>query len=98
MALRRFNAGGKKQKERTEEQKQAIKEAFDLFDTCGFGSIHSKELKVAMRALGFEPKKEKVQKMISDADDDNTSHHRVRRVLEDDDSQYVGSRPQGRDS
>ena len=30
MALRRFNAGGKKQKELTEEQKQEIKEAFGL--------------------------------------------------------------------
>lgn len=30
------------------------------------GSIDSKELKVAMRALGFEPKKEEIQKMISD--------------------------------
>ncbi|CAE7369472.1 CTN [Symbiodinium necroappetens] len=57
MALRRFNAGGKKQKELTEEQKQEIKEAFDLFDTDGSGEIDSKELKVAMRALGFEPKK-----------------------------------------
>ena len=28
MALRRFNAGGKKQKELTDEQKQEIKEAF----------------------------------------------------------------------
>ena len=36
MALRRFNAGGKKQKELTEEQKQEIKEAFDLFDTDGW--------------------------------------------------------------
>ena len=69
MALRRFNAGGKKQKELTEEQKQEIKEAFDLFDTDGSGSIDSKELKVAMRALGFEPKKEEIQKMISDVDD-----------------------------
>ena len=62
MALRRFNAGGKKQKELTEEQKQEIKEAFDLFDTDGSGEIDSKELKVAMRALGFEPKKEEIQK------------------------------------
>ena len=73
MALRRFNAGGKKQKELTEEQKQEIKEAFDLFDTDGSGSIDSKELKVAMRALGFEPKKEEIQKMISDVDDDGRS-------------------------
>eukprot|EP00409_Alexandrium_fundyense_P004310 CAMPEP_0185903192 /NCGR_PEP_ID=MMETSP0196C-20130402/2403_1 /TAXON_ID=2932 /ORGANISM="Alexandrium fundyense, Strain CCMP1719" /LENGTH=176 /DNA_ID=CAMNT_0028622185 /DNA_START=60 /DNA_END=588 /DNA_ORIENTATION=- len=50
MALRRFNAGGKKQKELTEEQKQEIKEAFDLFDTDGSGEIDSKELKVAIDA------------------------------------------------
>merc|ERR1711985_210987 len=72
MALRRFNQGGKKQKELTEEQKQEIKEAFDLFDTDGSGSIDSKELKVAMRALGFEPKKEEIQKMVSDVDDDGS--------------------------
>ncbi|CAK0854115.1 unnamed protein product [Prorocentrum cordatum] len=45
MALRRFNQGGKKQKELSEEQKQEIKEAFDLFDTDGSGEIDSKELK-----------------------------------------------------
>lgn len=48
----------KARNELTEEQKQEIKEAFDLFDTEGVGYIDSKELKVAMRALGFEPKKE----------------------------------------
>ena len=56
MALRRFNAGGKKQKELTEEQKQEIKEAFDLFDTDGSGNIDVKELTIAMKALGCEPK------------------------------------------
>merc|ERR1712118_480903 len=61
---------GGKQKELTEEQKQEIKEAFDLFDTDGSGCIDAKELKVAMRALGFEPKKEEVRKMISDIDKD----------------------------
>merc|ERR1711966_90033 len=54
----------------TEEQKQEIREAFDLFDTDGSGCIDAKELKVAMRALGFEPKKEEVNKMISDIDKD----------------------------
>ena len=38
----------------------------------GSGEIDSKELKVAMRALGFEPKKEEIQKMISDVDDDGS--------------------------
>ncbi|XP_067386288.1 uncharacterized protein [Emydura macquarii macquarii] len=54
--------------ELTEEQKQEIREAFDLFDTDGSGSIDVKELKVAMRALGFEPKKEEIRKMIVDID------------------------------
>ena len=32
------------------------------------GTIDAKELKVAMRALGFEPKKEEIKKMIADID------------------------------
>jgi len=67
--------GGKVAKgkiELTEEQKQEIKEAFDLFDTDGSENIDAKELKVAMRALGFEPKKEEIKKMISDIDKDGT--------------------------
>mmetsp|Transcript_7973 Transcript_7973/g.27073 ORF Transcript_7973/g.27073 Transcript_7973/m.27073 type:complete len:170 (+) Transcript_7973:45-554(+) len=62
--------GGKP--ELTEEQKQEIREAFDLFDTDGSGTIDAKELKVAMRALGFEPKKEEIKKMISDIDKDGS--------------------------
>mmetsp|Transcript_7072 Transcript_7072/g.7942 ORF Transcript_7072/g.7942 Transcript_7072/m.7942 type:complete len:163 (-) Transcript_7072:203-691(-) len=58
--------------ELTEEQKQEIKEAFDLFDTDGSGNIDAKELKVAMRALGFEPKREEIKKMISDIDRDGS--------------------------
>lgn len=111
----RQNRGGRgaaknKKFELTEEQKQEIREAFDLFDTDGSGRLRSsppspckrtrsvgtvrliadaicltrymavivrsrcagtidaKELKVAMRALGFEPKKEEIKKMISDID------------------------------
>ncbi|XP_058703601.1 centrin-2 isoform X1 [Poecile atricapillus] len=66
-----------------EEQQREIREAFELFDTDGSGSIDVKELKVgaslglevtevAMRALGFEPKKEEIKKMISDIDKDGT--------------------------
>ena len=54
--------------ELTEEQKQEIKEAFDLFDTDSTGVIDAKELKVAMRALGFEPKKEEVRRILQDID------------------------------
>lgn len=36
------------------------------------GTIDAKELKVAMRALGFEPKKEEIIKMIKDIDRDGS--------------------------
>lgn len=56
----------------TTEQKEEIKEAFDLFDTEGSGKIDAKELKVAMRALGFEPKKEEIRNIILDVDRNGT--------------------------
>lgn len=52
----------------TEEQKHEIREAFDLFDSDGSGRIDVKELKVAMRALGFEPKREELKRMIAEVD------------------------------
>ncbi|XP_039587093.1 caltractin-like isoform X1 [Passer montanus] len=55
-----------------EEQRREIREAFELFHTDGSGSIDVKELKVAMRALGFEPKKEEIKKIISDIDKEGT--------------------------
>lgn len=61
--------GSKKlRNELSEEQKQEIKEAFDLFDSEGVGAIDAKELKVAMRALGFEPKKEEIRKILQELD------------------------------
>ncbi|CAG9484036.1 centrin-1, putative [Plasmodium vivax] len=69
--IRSSNARSKRN-ELNEEQKLEIKEAFDLFDTNGTGRIDAKELKVAMRALGFEPKKEDIRKIISDVDQDGS--------------------------
>lgn len=46
-----FNSGPKP--ELTEEQKQEIREAFDLFDTDGSGTIDAKELKVNSIILVF---------------------------------------------
>ena len=40
----------------TEDEVMEIKEAFDLFDMDGEGTIDPKELKVAMQSLGFEAK------------------------------------------
>ena len=61
-----------------EWQMQELREAFDLFDTDGSGTIDTKELQVALRALGFDSKKEKVRKMIADIDLDGSGARRGR--------------------
>ncbi len=58
--------------ELTDDQKSEIREAFDLFDTDGSGTIDIKELKVAMRALGFETSKEELRKLVSQVDKDGS--------------------------
>ncbi len=54
-----------------QEQLEELKEAFNLFDTDSNGAIDAKELKAAMRALGFQVKKADVRKMIADIDADD---------------------------
>ncbi|PWZ00921.1 putative CDC31-spindle pole body component, centrin [Testicularia cyperi] len=56
----------------TDEQRQEIKEAFELFDTDKDGAIDYHELKVAMRALGFDLKKPEVLKLLRDHDKTNS--------------------------
>lgn len=52
----------------SEEQRHEIREAFDLFDTDKDGAIDYHELKVAMRALGFDLKKAEVLKLLREND------------------------------
>ena len=40
----------------TEDEIDEIREAFNLFDTDGSGTIDPKELKAAMQSLGFDSK------------------------------------------
>ncbi|EJD54519.1 Ca2+-binding EF-hand superfamily protein [Auricularia subglabra TFB-10046 SS5] len=54
--------------ELSDEQKQEIKEAFELFDTNKDGALDYHELKVAMRALGTDLKKPEVLKLLRDHD------------------------------
>ncbi|KOS14726.1 cdc31-spindle pole body centrin [Malassezia pachydermatis] len=54
--------------ELSEDQRQEIREAFDLFDTDKDGAIDYHELKVAMRALGFDLKKSEVLDILRDND------------------------------
>ena len=56
----------------SESQKQEIKDAFDLFDTSGSGTIEPKELKVALRALGMEPSKDEIANLVARVDKDNS--------------------------
>ncbi|KAM9820315.1 centrin-3 [Neosynchiropus ocellatus] len=59
---------GRRRRELTEEQKLEIREAFDLFDSDKDQEIDYHELKVAMRALGFEVKKVDVLNILKDYD------------------------------
>ena len=54
--------------ELTEYQKLEIKDAFEMFDTEGTGVIDAKELKIAMRALGFDLKKDEVRRITGEID------------------------------
>merc|ERR1711898_53799 len=54
----------------TDEQLDEIREAFSLFDSDASGMIDVRELKAAMRALGFEVKNEELKKMVTDIDND----------------------------
>ena len=48
----------------TQKQKDDIKKAFDHFDQRGAGSIKKKELKVILRALGFDPTNEEIDNIV----------------------------------
>jgi hypothetical protein len=47
-----------------------MREAFKLFDTDDSGTIDLRELKAAMRALGFEVKREEARQMLADINKD----------------------------
>ena len=64
----------KKKTELSEEEKKEIKETFDLFDTDSTGTIDTKELKIAMRVLGYEPTNEEVKKIIDEHDKDEAGN------------------------
>merc|ERR1719384_985242 len=67
-ASAKYTAAGEGKKQLSEEQREDIKVAFDLFDKDGSGSITREEFSDAMRALGFEGSREEVNAMIAHAD------------------------------
>merc|ERR1711881_168824 len=58
----------KKPGQLSDDQLDEIREAFSLFDSDASGMIDIRELKAAMRALGFEVKNEELKKMVTDVD------------------------------
>ncbi|XP_039831428.1 probable calcium-binding protein CML8 isoform X2 [Panicum virgatum] len=61
-----------RRKKLTAQKRKEIKEAFDLFDIDGSGTIDARELNVAMRALGFEMTPEQINQMIAEVDKDGS--------------------------
>lgn len=60
--------------ELTDEQRADLAEAFHLLDVEGVNTITANDLKVALRALGYEPHKDKLKKIISEVDKDSMSN------------------------
>jgi Ca2+-binding EF-hand superfamily protein len=54
----------------TQKEIDEINEAFSLFDADNSGMIDGTELKSAMEALGFKPKRDEIKKMLADIDKD----------------------------
>ena len=52
-AKRKTNGGAAVKLDLSEEQKSDIREAFNLFDTAGCGSIDTKDLKVRQNAYFY---------------------------------------------
>lgn len=56
----------------TEDDIEEIKEAFDLFDSDGSGTVEPRELKSAMVSLGFEAKNATLFHVITELDKDGS--------------------------
>eukprot|EP00439_Symbiodinium_sp_Y106_P073117 s887_g13.t1 len=71
--LHRYNTSGKRQRDLTEEQKQELKEVFDLYDTDGSAAIDNSELKGLMQVLGFSStSREELVAMMMSVDKDGS--------------------------
>lgn len=56
----------------TEDDIEEIKEAFDLFDSDGSGTVEPRELKSAMQSLGFEAKGSTMFHVVTELDKDGS--------------------------
>jgi len=58
----------------SKEQRQEIKEAFDIFDSDKTGKMDYHELKVAVRAMGFDIKKQEALELLARYDREETGY------------------------
>uniref|UniRef100_A0A493U3F8 EF-hand domain-containing protein n=1 Tax=Anas platyrhynchos platyrhynchos TaxID=8840 RepID=A0A493U3F8_ANAPP len=56
----------------SDQQRLQLREAFDLFDADGSGQMDVGDLKITMRALGCELRKEEMRKIISQVDEEGS--------------------------
>lgn len=54
-----------KRPELTEELKQEIREVFELFDSNNAGFVDRRQIKVMMRLLGYEPRKDQLTRVLN---------------------------------
>ncbi|XP_035181731.1 caltractin-like isoform X2 [Oxyura jamaicensis] len=56
----------------SDQQRLQLREAFDLFDADGSGQMDVRGLKITMRALGCELRKEEMRRIISQVDEEGS--------------------------
>jgi centrin-1 len=67
-----FNARRYEKNGLTEDEVLEIKEAFDLFDTDGSGTISTEELRKALQNLGIDARNQTLLNMMADLDKDKS--------------------------
>merc|ERR1712146_840368 len=87
-------AAKKKPGQLSDEQLDEIREAFSLFDSDASGQIDVRELKAAMRALGFEVKNEELKKMTGKMGGKDTREdiEKVFKLFDDDNTNKISFR------
>ena len=66
----------------SKDEVEELRQAFDLFDTDGNGTIDPKELRAAMQSLGFEAKNQTIYQIIQDIDKEKTGEINFDQFLE----------------
>jgi len=68
----KVDSSGVTKYELSEKQRADIKEAFETLDYDKIGFIYTRNLKIALRAMGFEPRKNDIKEMADQIDKKST--------------------------